>query len=537
MAATFESTVPHAKPQAGNPSRTVPFAILRELAAVMTLVVLVDLTIYRGHGFAGLALLLVAAPALLLLGSARPVLRGSFWLLGAMLLVLAGRMLWLGSGLAMGVGAVLLIAFSLALVGRRPDATGVLLHALQLSAAGGFGLNYYRRSLVGRGLRLSRLLWLNLLLPVGAVVLFGTLFILANPDLARSVAEQIERCWIWLADWTSRLSENWLEILFWAASAYLAIGLLRPLLPRTSGAAVPIQGGDAELVELQETSPLFIPLRNMLLGVIGLFAIYLVFEFRTLWFRDFPKGFHYSGYAHEGAGWLTAALAAATLVLSLIFRGQVLRDPRLASLRLLGWIWSGLNLLLAVTVYHRMSIYIDFNGMTRMRTIGLFGITTVVAGFVLVLYKVHYNRDFVWLIQRQLWALAIAIYLYALTPVDMLVHSYNVRQILAGDVAPSVQISVHPNSPEGYLVLTPLARCQDPIIREGVRALLAEQQLSAERRAAERAKLGWTTYQLSDRLLLDELREESLAWKGYSADAKRRAAALERFHKYAYQWY
>jgi hypothetical protein len=381
------------------------------------------------------------------------------------------------------------------------------------------------------------LLWLNLLLPLAAVALFGMLFVMANPDLARSVAQSVERSYTWLAEWTSGLAENWLEFVFWIAAAYLAIGLLRPLVPSRSAAGA---GGtaivDAEIVEHAQSSALYVPLRNMLLGVIGLFAIYLVFEFQTLWFREFPKGFHYSGYAHQGAAWLTAALVAATLVLSLIFRGHVLRDSRVARLRQLAWIWSGLNLLLAVTVYHRMSIYIDFNGMTRMRTIGLFGITTVIAGFVLVLWKIHFNRDFLWLIQRQLWALTVAIYFYAMTPVDTLVHSYNVRQILAGDVAPCVQISVHPNSAEGYLVLTPLTESRDPIIREGVRALLAEQEIAAHHRAAKRAKLGWTSYQLSDRLLLEKLRDNNRAWKGYANESHRKAA-LQQFHKYAYQWY
>ena len=97
--------------------------------------------------------------------------------------------------------------------------------------------------------------------------------------------------------------------------------------------------------------------------------------------------------------------------------------------------------------------------------VGLFGISTVVVGFGLVVWKIMHNRDFAWLIQRQLWALAGAAYLFVLTPVDVIVHSYNVRQVLAGDLAPAVQISVHPISAEGYLVLQPLTHCEDAIIR------------------------------------------------------------------------
>ncbi len=46
--------------------------------------------------------------------------------------------------------------------------------------------------------------------------------------------------------------------------------------------------------------------------VILIYAVYLAFEFHTLWFRVFPKGFYYSGYAHEGAAWLTIGLVLAT---------------------------------------------------------------------------------------------------------------------------------------------------------------------------------------------------------------------------------
>src|SRR5207244_2219651 len=93
---------------------------------------------------------------------------------------------------------------------------------------------------------------------------------------------------------------------------------------------------------------LYATFRNTLVAVIVLFAAYLGFEFKTLWFRVFPKGFYYSGYAHEGAAWLTAALALATIVLSVIFRTAVLRDAGLPRLKKLAWIWSAENLLLAV---------------------------------------------------------------------------------------------------------------------------------------------------------------------------------------------
>ena len=387
------------------------------------------------------------------------------------------------------------------------------------------------------GPSLPRFFWLNIGLPLAALLAFGTLFVLANPDLVTSFKTWLD--WAWSTLWESldELLPTWMEVLVWIAAAWVTVGLLRPvwkgsLLGPFSAAA----GDSSDEAAKPGAARLYSAIRNTLAAVIALFAVYLGFEFKTLWFRVFPPGFHYSGYAHEGAAWLTVALALATVMLSVAFRGRILQDPRLPQLRRLAWIWSAENLILAIAVFNRMHIYVGFNGMTRMRTVGLFGISAVVVGFILVVWKIAHRRDFVWLLQRHLWTVAIAAYLFALTPVDALVHTYNVRRILAGDSAPSVQISVHPISSEGVLVLHPLVGSRDPVVREGIRALLAERALQAEATSRRQTQQGWTAIQLADRLLLDQLRSIRSDWQEYT-DPSRRAAALERFHKYAYQWY
>jgi len=153
-----------------------------------------------------------------------------------------------------------------------------------------------------------------------------------------------------------------------------------------------------------------------------------------------------------------------------------------------------------------------------------------------VVWKIATNRDFVWLLRRHLAALALVIYLFALTPVDALVHAYNVRRVLAGDLAPSVQISVHPIDAEGILVLPPLLESDNEIIREGIRAMLAERALQLEPSAREDAPPHWTAFQLADRLLSERLHAMRSDWAAYLDPAKR-AAALDRFDEYVYQWY
>jgi hypothetical protein len=287
-----------------------------------------------------------------------------------------------------------------------------------------------------------------------------------------------------------------LEMLFWLAVGWVTIGLLRPLMDSREGFDERRPAGVA--IAQPGPAPLYAPFRNTLVVVIVLFAVYLAFEFKTLWFRVFPKGFYYSGYAHEGAAWLTVALALATVILSLIFRGTILNDARAPRLRQLAWFWSLENILLAIAVYHRLFIYIGFNGMTRMRTVGLFGISAVVVGFILLLWKIAHHRGFVWLLRRHLWTLAIAVYLYAVSPVDALVMNYNVRRIMDGDPAPCVQICVHPISAEGLLLLRPLLECEDVMIRDGIRAMLAERHDKAESLAVRRRQDGWTAFQVAD---------------------------------------
>lgn len=509
----------------------------REVAAVLLAVVLCDVTLYRGEGFAGCALLFLLAPTVLLLGCPRARLNRGIAIVAGMLLLLAVRLVWLGSVLGVVAGFALIVAAAMCLAGQRPYVLDLLAYALQTSAAGGLGLVRHAKSLAQGGPRLPRLFWLNVGLPLVAVLVFGTLFVLANPDLVTSFTTWLD--WAWRTLWESldELLPTWMEVLVWIVAAWVTVGLLRPiwkgsLLEPFSAAARRLSDKAAKPAPAR----LYSAIRNALAAVIALFAVYLAFEFTTLWFRVFPPGFHYSGYAHQGAAWLTAALALATVALSVAFRGRILQDPRLPHLRRLAWIWSAENLILAIAVIHRMHIYVGFNGMTRMRTVGLFGISAVVVGFILVVWKIAHCRDFVWLLQRHLWTVAIAAYLFALTPVDALVHRYNVRRILAGDPAPSVQISVHPISSEGILVLHPLVASQDLVIREGIRALLAQRALQAEATLQRQTRQGWTAVQLADRLLLDQLRSIRSEWQGYT-DPSRRAAALERFHTYAYQWY
>lgn len=514
-----------------NAGPVIPDVSLLEFCSVILMIVLVDLTIYSGKGYAGYALLLAVIPLLIALGGRKRRLGWQTIVVTLLTWGVAARLLWCGNELAFAIGLVLLGCVSISLNSGTIYLLDVIRFFGLLVPAGGAGMVAYDRWLK-KVLRhwvgvptFTRLL--TVLMPPIAGLIFLTIFVLANPDIVKLVSAQLAELTRSFQAWVTDFVDTPARVLFWVGIAWLAVGLLRPLLPadvRADATSGPPVASGAE-------SELYVAFRNTIQLLIALFAAYLGFEFWTMWFRTFPPKFHYSGYAHEGAAWLTVALALATLMLSAIFRGQMLRDPRMPFLRRIAMVWAIENLVLALAVYNRLSIYIGFNGMTRMRVVGILGISAVVAGFVLVVIKMWRGHNFAWVIRMQLMAVAIAIYLYAVAPVDYWVMSYNVRQIMAGNLAPSVQISHHPTSTEGMLMLFPLLDCPDPIIREGVAELLVDAHGELNRRRV----LHWSAFQWAN------ARFFRLAHEGPSEprirSVKFTEGAAERFKTYSYRWY
>ncbi len=493
----------------------------------------------------------------------------------AMLLgMLSLKLIWCGSELQIACGLLLLLCYAMALTGLAPFFPEVVgfFGSIAVGAAKRIRATLHDSfSTPSEAIQPS--LALQLLLPLAVVSIFATLFVLANPDLANAVHAKIQLGSKWLLELIAHISLG--EVVFLVVSACALLGMLYPstsyLLKELQAGATP---ATAEPVALRRAY------RNTLVCVILLFAAYLIFEFTTLWFREFPEEFYYAGYAHRGALWLTIALAFATLVLSLMFQGAALYDPQIAFLKRLAVLWSIENLLLSAAVYNRLFIYIDFNGMTRLRLVGLLGITSVVAGFILVVIKLWRDRDVIWLIHRQLWVPTLAIVIYAILPVDWIVNNFNVQQVLSDNPAPSVQIVAHETSPEGVLPLFALVDTPDATIREGVRALLAlwaielgvERDMDSAAIGREepgsiwRSPLGhstpwlssprsfsqdvawsmssphpktqaWQEYQISQSLLREGLEQARAKWSVYAMDRGKRQDALNAYFEYAYQWY
>lgn len=409
-----------------------------------------------------------------------------------------------------------------------------------------------------------------IIVPAAVLLLFSGLFLLANPDLIKSTLR--------LCEWAGELVRSYIQRIdvaqafFWAGMAWLTLGLLYPHRVNKLKAK-------SSVLHPKATCPMFAAYRNTLISVTVLFGAYLVFESKTLWFRSFPEDFYYAGYAHQGAFWLTVALALSTVTLSTIFNRQTLLDPRADALKRLSLAWSVLNFILSAAVINRLSIYVGYNGLTRMRIVGYLGIVAVVVGFALVVYKINRNKSFVWLLHRQLWCPTAAILCYALLPVDWIVNRYNVDQVNRGNERPVIQLVAHEFSVEGALPLFEMLENENSVIREGGLALIAECKVRQSRgslpqadyqpwrsplqhvspwlentnrqysirsrweRAREASKNGevqplpWLRYQGSDSSFQARTQRFKYLVDQYADAPEKRYQAIDLLYRYAYKWY
>ena len=517
---------------ADEAERNRPPVVWREILAVLLMVALGDQTIYLGNGFAGGACFFLLAPILMAFGAPKRRPRIHTWIVGSMLVLLSSRLFWAGSAWLVLYGVALLIAFAMTVIGLRPFLLEAGAYSAMATLSGLDGMIHYVRAASSRSISMPRGKFINIGLPLGAGLLFGVIFILANPDLSSAFGSRLSWVFENLHVLFSKLIPYPGRLVVWGLIAWLTIGLIRPMV----GELLTEDATEETIIHQDGESAHFEAFRNTLFTLIALFAVYLVFEFSTLWFREFPEGFYYAGYAHEGAGWLTAALALASVTLSAVFRGEVLSDSRCGKLKSLAWIWSAENLVLALAVFNRLWIYVGFNGMTYMRILGLFGVSTVVVGFIVVLWKIQKRHNFLWLVRRDLWTVFVAGFLFVLTPVDRLVVAYNVNRILAGETAACMQVGVKKTHTEAVPLLLPLLDCNDERIKTGVAALLADHHVKLKKITAQQEKLGWTATQWADRATMSVLDANAGRWKEF-ADADKRKAELQRFYKYAYQYY
>jgi hypothetical protein len=166
-------------------------------------------------------------------------------------------------------------------------------------------------------------------------------------------------------------------------------------------------------------------LRSLLLFNL-LFAIQTVLDLIYLWGGvALPDGLTYAAYAHRGAYPLIAtALLAAGFVLAAMRPGGP--AERMPVMRFLVFLWIAQNVMLVVSSMLRLDLYVQIYSLTYWRVAAWLWMLLVVAGLVLIVARIAFDRSNRWLVLMNLATLALMAYICAFINFPYVIATYNV---------------------------------------------------------------------------------------------------------------
>lgn len=260
-----------------------------------------------------------------------------------------------------------------------------------------------------------------LILPVAAALLFGLLFIWANPVL-EDFATSFNSGSLFTVLTPDRLA-------LWAVTSMIVWSLLRAsaiYLPK--GADYQAEKVDGRIVGL------FSP-QSVLIALIlcnGIFALQNGLDITYLWAGEaLPNGMTHAQYAHRGAyPLILTALLAGAFVLVALRRGSPTEHDR--RLRALIYLWLAQNVFLVASAMLRTLNYIEDYSLTLLRLSALIWMGLVATGLVLIVARILAGKSGRWLINANALAAVGVLYVMAFADLSGAIANYNVRH--AGDV-------------------------------------------------------------------------------------------------------
>jgi hypothetical protein len=447
--------------------KPAPFRV-RELAAVLAVVVAGDVALFSSKGAAsggfGLGVLFVALPIVIAIAARAKRISATVGIVSGLLAAVAVRSVFEPTALTTLAGLALVFVLTYVLRARRafvPEMIATALYAIG-KLPSRIGAAFAGVKKITSKSKLGSISVLPIVVPLALCGAFIGVFALANPIVAHGVGV----AWTFVAGFGLPGPER---VLAWLVFTVLAISLLRPALRLAQGSEAAEPKGDATKTSLLVS-------RNALVGLNVLFLAYNALDAAYLWSGHAPAGLSTQKYAHEGAFWLTLALAMLTAVVGTMFRGALAHDLGAKTARTLAYVWMGQGFVLALGTYRRIAIHIAYSGLSDLRIVGILGTTLVACGVALVAYKLRTQRTFTWLVRRQLDAFALTMILYAVFPTHLVSAKVNVARITSGEYRPILHMFRQSKHAESAASLLPLLQHEDKRVRQGVASLLIDER-------------------------------------------------------------
>ncbi|MBN1902453.1 hypothetical protein JW926_14095, partial [Candidatus Sumerlaeota bacterium] len=163
----------------------------KEILALVLSVVLCDILIYHGGGFLGYAIMLPLIALILRFFSRKRKTGFIVYFLMILILLVGLRLFYLGSSLCVFFGIFLLFSLAMSLSGYLPFLPDAFLQSLSIFFRAPLNFEDYSRG-ISSTLGKKRFRLKIILAPMGAVFIFGFIFIMANPVLKDFFGEWLE---------------------------------------------------------------------------------------------------------------------------------------------------------------------------------------------------------------------------------------------------------------------------------------------------------------------------------------------------------
>ncbi|MCA9080410.1 MAG: hypothetical protein KDA58_07615, partial [Planctomycetaceae bacterium] len=241
-------------------------ALWRPFVGALITAVCFDLGVYRGNGYSGLALGLGGGLLAYLIGGVRQQSHRLTWVMATLLLLVTVRLVWLGSPGLVLCGLVLLPMLAMCGHGLLPYLSDLFVFSMQTAVTGGHALLLrVAEECESRGkFRVGGDRLLAIGLPLVAVVLFGLIFIQANPDVATSVTALLGDLGDQLLNLLEQFNVGVGDLLFVGIVGWIALGQLTPFPGETLSSY--LASSIPERKYPREQSGLYEPFRNTLVA-------------------------------------------------------------------------------------------------------------------------------------------------------------------------------------------------------------------------------------------------------------------------------
>ena len=161
-----------------------------------------------------------------------------------------------------------------------------------------------------------------------------------------------------------------------------------------------------------------------------LFFIQHIMDFQYLLLGSaLPENMTYAEYAHRGAyPLIVTTLLAASFVLLCVRSGTENHQSRF--MRWNVYLWLLQNIALTGFTIWRLVLYIEAYGLTRWRLATALWIILIAIGLLLIILRIHWNRENHWLISANVRSTACICALCSLLNIDGFIADWNIERAL-----------------------------------------------------------------------------------------------------------